>query len=40
MLDDLGATPLATRVRGRLRALGVTRIPRGPLGGTRATRRA
>ncbi len=33
---ELGAKPLATRVRGRLRALGVTRIPRGPLGGTRA----
>ena len=36
LLDDLGAKPLATRVRGRLRALGVTRVPRGPLGGTRA----
>ena len=36
LLDDLGAKPLATRVRGRLRALGVARIPRGPLGGTRA----
>jgi DNA-binding CsgD family transcriptional regulator/tetratricopeptide (TPR) repeat protein len=36
LLDELGAKPLATRVRGRLRALGVTPIPRGPLGGTRA----
>ena len=36
LLDDLGARPLATRVRGRLRALGITHIPRGPLGGTRA----
>ena len=30
MLDELGAKPLATEVRRRLRALGVTRIPRGP----------
>lgn len=30
ILDELGATPLATLVRGRLRALGMTRIPRGP----------
>ncbi len=36
ILDDLGARPLATRVRGQLKALGVTHIPRGPLGGTRA----
>jgi DNA-binding CsgD family transcriptional regulator/tetratricopeptide (TPR) repeat protein len=36
ILDDLGARPLAIRVRGRLRALGVTHIPRGPLDGTRA----
>ena len=36
ILDDLGAGPLATWVRGRLKALGVTHIPRGPLGGTRA----
>ena len=36
ILDDLGAGPLATRVRGRLKALGVTHVPRGPLGGTRA----
>ena len=36
ILDELGARPLATVVRGRLRALGVTRIPRGPLGETRA----
>ena len=35
-LDELAATPLATLVRGRLRALGVPRIPRGPLGETRA----
>jgi DNA-binding CsgD family transcriptional regulator/tetratricopeptide (TPR) repeat protein len=35
-LDELGATPLATLVRGRLRALGVPRIPRGPVGETRA----
>jgi DNA-binding CsgD family transcriptional regulator len=35
MLDELGAKPLATVVRRRLRALGVTRIPRGPLGETR-----
>jgi ATP/maltotriose-dependent transcriptional regulator MalT len=34
-LDDLGARPLATEVRRRLRALGVTRIPRGPLTETR-----
>jgi DNA-binding CsgD family transcriptional regulator/tetratricopeptide (TPR) repeat protein len=36
MLDELGATPLATLVRGRLRALGVTRVPRGPVDETRA----
>jgi len=35
MLDDLGAKPLATLVRGRLRELGVARIPRGPVGETR-----
>jgi len=35
MLDELAAKPLATKVRRRLRALGVTRIPRGPLTGTR-----
>ena len=35
-LDELGAIPLASVVRGRLRALGVPRIPRGPLGETRA----
>jgi DNA-binding CsgD family transcriptional regulator len=34
--DDLGATPLAAQVRARLRALGVARIPRGPVGETRA----
>jgi DNA-binding CsgD family transcriptional regulator len=36
MLDELGAKPLATMVRGRLRAAGVTRIPRGPLDETRS----
>jgi DNA-binding CsgD family transcriptional regulator len=30
ILDELGATPLATLVRRRLRALGTIRIPRGP----------
>jgi len=35
ILDELGATPLATLVRGRLRALGTTRIPRGPRDETR-----
>ena len=35
ILDELGATPLATLVRRRLRALGTTRIPRGPRGETR-----
>jgi DNA-binding CsgD family transcriptional regulator len=35
MLDELGATPLATKVRKDLRALGVRRVPRGPLDGTR-----
>jgi DNA-binding CsgD family transcriptional regulator/tetratricopeptide (TPR) repeat protein len=35
ILGELGATPLATLVRRRLRALGVTRIPRGPRGETR-----
>jgi len=35
ILDELGATPLATLIRGRLRALGTTRIPRGPRGETR-----
>jgi DNA-binding CsgD family transcriptional regulator/tetratricopeptide (TPR) repeat protein len=34
-LDELGAKPLAAYVRGRLRTLGVTRIPRGPLDETR-----
>ena len=36
VLDDLGARSLATRVRTRLRALGVARIPRGPSEETRA----
>jgi ATP/maltotriose-dependent transcriptional regulator MalT len=35
ILDELGATPLATVVRRRLRALGMTRIPRGPRGETK-----
>jgi len=35
-LDELGAKPLAASVRARLRGLGVTRIPRGPLVGTRS----
>ena len=35
MLDELGARPLATKVRKRLRELGVTRIPRGPVGETK-----
>ena len=34
-LDELGAKPLAAHLRGRLRTLGVTRIPRGPLDETR-----
>ena len=34
--DDLGARPLAAQVRAQLRALGVTHIPRGPVGETRA----
>ncbi len=37
ILDDLGARPLASRVRARLRALGVARIPRGPVEETRAS---
>ena len=35
VLDELGATPLAALVRGRLRELGTPRIPRGPRGETR-----
>jgi DNA-binding CsgD family transcriptional regulator/tetratricopeptide (TPR) repeat protein len=35
VLDELGARPLAARVRARLRELGVTRVPRGPLEETR-----
>ncbi len=34
-LDELGARPLAALVRARLRELGVTRVPRGPIGATR-----
>jgi DNA-binding CsgD family transcriptional regulator/tetratricopeptide (TPR) repeat protein len=36
LLDDLDARPLASVLRGRLKSLGVTRIPRGPLEETRA----
>jgi DNA-binding CsgD family transcriptional regulator/tetratricopeptide (TPR) repeat protein len=36
MLDGLGAAPLAARVRERLRRRGVTGVPRGPRGQTRA----
>jgi DNA-binding CsgD family transcriptional regulator/tetratricopeptide (TPR) repeat protein len=36
LLDELGARPLAARVRARLRELGVTRVPRGPLEETRS----
>ncbi len=36
LLDDLDARPLASVIRGRLKARGVTRIPRGPLEETRA----
>jgi DNA-binding CsgD family transcriptional regulator/tetratricopeptide (TPR) repeat protein len=35
LLDELGARPLAARVRARLRELGVSRVPRGPLEETR-----
>jgi DNA-binding CsgD family transcriptional regulator/tetratricopeptide (TPR) repeat protein len=34
-LDALGAEPLARRVRARLREVGVARVPRGPVEGTR-----
>jgi DNA-binding CsgD family transcriptional regulator len=34
--DALGAEPLAARIRARLRALGVQRVPRRPLSATRA----
>jgi DNA-binding CsgD family transcriptional regulator len=33
--EQLGAAPLARRVRGRLRDLGVSRVPRGPAPATR-----
>jgi len=36
LLDELGARPLAGRVRARLRELGVARVPRGPVEETRA----
>ncbi|GAA2851697.1 AAA family ATPase [Pseudonocardia halophobica] len=35
LLDELGAEPAALLVRRRLRDLGITRIPRGPLPATR-----
>jgi DNA-binding CsgD family transcriptional regulator len=35
LLDELSARPLAAWVRARLRELGVTRVPRGPLEETR-----
>ena len=35
-LDQLGAVPLARMARARLRALGVTSVPRGPREETRA----
>jgi DNA-binding CsgD family transcriptional regulator len=34
-LDTLGAEPLARRVRAKLRAAGVSHVPRGPIDGTR-----
>ena len=34
-LDAMGAEPLARRVRARLKELGVTRVPRGPVPSTR-----
>ncbi|EXG80640.1 ATP-binding protein [Cryptosporangium arvum] len=34
--DELGASPLAGRLRARLRELGVTRVPRGPQPATRS----
>ena len=36
ILDELGAGPVAARVRGRLRELGTRSIPRGPRASTRA----
>jgi DNA-binding CsgD family transcriptional regulator/tetratricopeptide (TPR) repeat protein len=36
ILDELGARPLAARVRTRLRELGVAKVPRGPVPETRA----
>ncbi|MGH8869673.1 MAG: ATP-binding protein [Actinomycetes bacterium] len=36
LLDGLGATAAATLVRRRLKGMGVTRLPRGPLPATRA----
>jgi DNA-binding NarL/FixJ family response regulator len=35
-LDDLGARAVATRVRARLRELGVAGVPRGPAAATRS----
>jgi DNA-binding CsgD family transcriptional regulator/tetratricopeptide (TPR) repeat protein len=37
ILDGIGAEPAARRIRSRLRALGVTRIPRGPATTTRGS---
>ena len=34
--DGLGAAPLAARLRARMRAVGVSRVPRGPQPATRA----
>lgn len=36
ILDEMGASPLARRARGRLRELGVKKIPRGPRRATRS----
>jgi DNA-binding CsgD family transcriptional regulator/tetratricopeptide (TPR) repeat protein/energy-coupling factor transporter ATP-binding protein EcfA2 len=38
LLDQLGAAPAASRVRQRMRHLGIERIPRGPRPATRANR--
>ncbi len=35
LLDGLGARPLADRLRARMRAAGVTSVPRGPIASTR-----
>jgi DNA-binding NarL/FixJ family response regulator len=36
VLDDLGARAVSTRVRARLRELGVAGVPRGPAAATRS----